>query len=259
METKFTEKISRALNQSYKTLAPLSSRLIGFVFPPQCVICERLHDNPDYFICSHCRQSLLKYDSPFCPECNQKLDFGEEHCLICRTRSPISKVVAVGDFNDILRPLIHAYKYHGVVPIGDFLGDLLTEQFREFDLAEKYDLIIPIPLHHSRERMRGFNQSRIIAHCLAENLGLECDSNSLKRIKKTRTQTGLNRQQRIDNIRDAFALNADITFEGLNIILVDDVTTTGATAIESAKILKQAGAGNITLGVIASAGPDDIN
>ena len=259
MDSNFSDKITRALTQANRAVAPLYSRLIGFVFPPQCVICEQLHESEDYFICGRCRHSLLKYDSPYCPACHQKLDFGKERCAVCRTRSPVSKVVAVGDFDDILRPLIHAYKYQGVVPIGNFLGTLLAEQFRQFELSDKYDLIIPIPLHPSRERKRGFNQSRIIAECLADNLEIDCDSASLVRIKKTRTQTGLNREQRLDNIRDAFALSREVRCDGMNIMLVDDVTTTGATSVESAKILRKAGAKSITLGVIAAAGPDDIN
>jgi len=259
MELNISEKLSNFINHSQNIVSHLYSSLIGFVFPPQCVVCERLHENNNYFICQHCQHSLVKFNASVCPKCRARMDFGENRCLVCQTRSPISKVVAVGEFDDLFRPLIHAYKYHGIVPIGNFLGDLLSGQFHEFDNAESYDLIIPIPLHHSRERKRGFNQSLIIANRLGHNLRIDCHPDKLLRIKKTRTQTGLSRPERLKNIRDAFALSGEFRFDGLRIILVDDVTTTGATAVEAAKILKQAGAKKIVLGVIASAGPDEIN
>lgn len=230
--------------------------LIGFVYPPQCVICESLHEGEHFFICPRCENSLEKPDYPFCLKCRNPISPGEGSCKICGGRPAIVRVWSLGSFDDFFRPLIHAFKYAGIIPVGKYLSQRLAEMIQGSLNIDAVDNVIPIPLHPSRQRKRGFNQSQLIAKIIALTLETEYVPDSLIRIKKTRDQTGLNQRERIDNMRGAFALSKSADLKAGHILLVDDVTTTGATAMEAARVLKSGGATRISLAVIAAAGLD---
>jgi competence protein ComFC len=230
--------------------------LIEFVYPPQCVICESLHEGEHFFICPRCENSLEKRGYPFCLKCRNPISPHERSCKICGGRPVIAEVWSLGEFDDFYRPLIHAFKYGGLLPAGKYMSHRLAETIRDGLGIDAIDHVIPIPLHPSRQRKRGFNQSQLIAKIIGRTLNCEYSPDSLVRIKKTRDQTGLNQRERIDNMRGAFALRGDWDLSDKRILLVDDVTTTGATATEAAQVLKAGGARRISLAVIAAAGLD---
>ncbi len=238
--------LSRLANTAFRNL-------LNFVYPPQCVVCESLHESPDFFICPRCVRAIDRTELPFCINCRIPMDFGESGCLKCGSVQAISQVYAIGRFDDRIRPLVHALKYEGVIPVAEFFGRLLAHTITSSAEHFKADIIIPIPLHPSRQRKRGFNQSTLIAQSLGRNLDVEVAESIIRRVRRTKDQTGLKRKARIENMRGAFRLNSSVDIRGKHIILVDDVTTSGATSLEAAREIKQGKPADICLAVAASA------
>ena len=146
---------------------------------------------------------------------------------------------------------IHQFKYEEKSYLANSLGPLLAS-FAKRWLKEMDDcLVMPVPLHPKRLRERGFNQSLLLARYIADLSGTELDFLSLKRIRYTRPQTGLKSDERRKNVRRAFGLNDRHTVKGRNIILVDDVATTGNTLNECARVLKRSGAEKVFCMVLA--------
>ena len=155
-------------------------------------------------------------------------------------------------------------KEHRILPRGEVCGFIKNRYQRRYinsniiilfaaEMAQAYkdqvikwgiEEIIPIPLHKSRKRKRGYNQAEIIAKCLSEKTGVSLVSDALFRVKKTTAQKKLDRQERMGNLRDAFALS-ERWKPVANVLLIDDIYTTGATVEQAAKILKKAGAQNV--------------
>jgi ComF family protein len=156
--------------------------------------------------------------------------------------------------NTPVQSLIHNLKYGQMKSIGKTYGNILGENIIK-NLKIDFDLIIPVPLHRSKRRERGYNQSDYISSGLEQILKLEVINKCLKRVRYTKTQTKLTREERKENVSNAFKLNEKFTgrLNGKNIVLVDDVITTGATILECARILKENGCGKILTCSIALA------
>jgi ComF family protein len=161
---------------------------------------------------------------------------------------------ACGVFDSFYRAVVHGLKYDGLLPLAKDVGGVLAERFSAYDNIPKIDAIVPIPLHWTRKRQRGFNQSELIAKVLGERLQLPVSSKILERIRKTLDQTGLSAKERVENMRGAFAAGSRLDMTGQRVLLVDDVTTTGATLFEAAKVLREAGCRDVYAAVIAVAG-----
>lgn len=147
--------------------------------------------------------------------------------------------------------MIHSLKYEGVKEISECLGELLYERLNNEKLGKREELIIvSVPLNKFRERIRGFNQSKLIARYLSDRLGVP-SFNALVRQKKTKPQVGLTREERLINVSSAFICIDRTRVKNKIVFLVDDVATTGATLQESAKALKQSGAKKV-FGVVVS-------
>jgi len=145
----------------------------------------------------------------------------------------------------VVRDLIHRFKYGGEIWLGGLLGDFLRQGLRDARLKNSsFDAVVPVPLHPLRRREREFNQAEILGRELAsgQKLGF-CDA--LERIRYTVTQTHFDRRRRMRNLRDAFGLRQNATVRGKNLLLVDDVLTTGSTLDECARVLLAAGARSI--------------
>jgi len=161
-----------------------------------------------------------------------------------------------GLFDDGYRPLIHALKYEHQQSIGEFFGRKTGRRLlKTFANCGHPPLIVPVPLHPSRERHRGYNQSAAIARGLARATGFPLAHDQLRRIRRTRDQTRLSPAQRIANVAKAFAVRHPGYFADRQVILVDDVLTTGATIKECTGILYADGAVEVQAMVIALARP----
>ena len=233
--------------------------LLGFVFPPACRICRaRLSEAPNgvegengNFICEACEKLSSRLQAPFCSACKQIISVRVgSPCPFC-DKTAAMPVFALGVFDFYNRELIHRLKYYGDEPAGRFLGNKLGKLVMGFNFSPMWDAIVPVPLHWTRKWSRGFNQSLILARALTKTTGLPILP-ALRRVKRTKDQTRLTREERLANVRGAFRVIKDVA--GKKLLLLDDVTTTGATLEECRRVLAEAGAAQNSAAVVAMAG-----
>jgi len=236
--------------------------IIEIIYPPRCLICEKFlvnhrikkHQN-DILICQECFNSFDKITSPLCPICYKPFESEIEidHlCEDCLRKRPFFDALGapylyVGDF----MMGIHHFKYGGKTHMAGSLGPLLASFAKKW--LKKVDgcLMMPVPLHPKRLRERGFNQSLLLARHVAGVLDTELDFLTLRRVRDTKPQTGLHRDERRKNVRKAFELTSTDVVKRRSIILVDDVATTGSTLNECARVLKRSGSGEVFCLVLA--------
>ena len=151
----------------------------------------------------------------------------------------------------LVREVIHRFKYRRAVWFVPFLADLLYRESAGPLRTGKWDSVIPVPLHPVREREREYNQAALIAQSLSRRSGLDYLANGLCRIRDTGTQTQLSREQRMRNMRSAFAARKGMSLKDRRIVLVDDVFTTGATTNACARVLRDAGAEEVCVWTVA--------
>ena len=217
------------------------------------------------FLCPVCTSGFLPVESPQCSRCGMvfKSRQGEDHvcgeCLDSPKRFQIAR--SAGIYKDTLMAVIHCFKYKGKIQLARPLGSLLFTVFINFWDKMSMDLIVPVPLHVKKLRMRGFNPSFLlvkdwvrISEFLRVGLpDVPIDINVLERRRWTEPQTGLGRKERLVNIKNAFHLRNGSKITGKRILLVDDVYTTGATVNECAKVLLKGGAGHVDVLTLARA------
>jgi ComF family protein len=187
-------------------------------------------------------------------------------CGLCRKiQPPFAKAAAYGSYDGALRGLLYLLKYEQVRPAARVLGNMLADAIASLGIQspEAGIIVVPVPLHPRKLRQRGFNQSQVIARAALARIGPQMSLNPkvLKRLRETRSQTGLTRHQRRENIRGAFGVFQPQSIEGREILLVDDVFTTGTTVSECARVLRRAGASKIWVATVArtlKAGPQKI-
>jgi len=237
--------------------------LFATLFPSDCRLCgAALTEVSRLPVCSACVGSIRRIEAKTCALCGElvpgvEANPEEVRCGVCqRARLPFAKAVAYGSYDGALRGLIHLLKYDRVRPAGDLLGRLLAEAMSglKFASAEKPPLMVPVPLSAGRERQRGFNQAEEIARAAMKHWSLrpiELNTSALRRTRETRSQTGLTRHQRRANLRGAFVAARPEQIAGREIILVDDVYTTGTTAYECARVLRRAGAAEVYIATAA--------
>ncbi len=207
-------------------------------------------------ICSICGERLV---SPFAFSAEPSATgSGEARCGLCRRlEPPYVKAAAYGSYESGLRELIHLLKYNQVRPAANVLGRMLAEAIEDLQplLAGKDVLVVPVPLHSRKLRQRGFNQSELIARAalkLKPAAGrLQLSAGLLERRRETKSQIGLSRHQRRENIRGAFVVAKPDQVDGREILVVDDVFTTGTTVAECARVLRRAGASKVYVATVA--------
>jgi ComF family protein len=212
---------------------------LDLLFPPRCVGCQR-GGSP---LCSLCWQTMQPLAVPLCQSCGSPLTSTDEFCLACRyNRLHLHGLRCVNRYQGPLRKAIHAFKYDGQQRLAEPLGLLLAEAFRRYDMYA--DGIIPLPLHPQRQRQRGYNQASLLARVCATNLKVPCLEDWVERRRHTRAQVGLTLPERQQNVAGAFALTpgAFTQLAGYrSLLLIDDVSTTGATLTACAAPLYTAG------------------
>jgi ComF family protein len=161
-------------------------------------------------------------------------------------------VWALGLFDDHYRAAIHAFKFHHRLDAGEFLGSRLAAMVAGDPRSRHIQIVVPVPLHPTRLRERGFNQSEMLARLVGAALNVPVEPRMLRRTRNTPTQTALDYESRRKNVAGAFRVG-DAPIDGQNVLLVDDVSTTGATISECADALHEAGAGDIFGAVVALA------
>ncbi len=247
--------------------ALLAESLFATLFPADCRICgEPLIRISRLPVCENCLASIQPMTGGVCSICGQRLvsphafrgEAGEPRCGVCRRlEQPFVKAVAYGSYESGLRDLIHMLKYQGVRPAANVLGRMLAEVLAALEPSwpDAHLLVVPVPLFPSKLRRRGFNQSELIAR-MALKLSPSRPRYTLcidllDRSRDTASQAGLTPHQRRENLRGAFQVRDRKEISGREVLLVDDIFTTGATASECARVLRRAGAARVWVATVA--------
>ncbi|MBI5097926.1 MAG: ComF family protein [Nitrospirae bacterium] len=219
------------------------NNFLNILFPETCPVCQNpATDHKTAPICSDCWQSVSPYEGPICQKCGKPLVSDvSTTCGECLEDEPaFSYARSFGLYEGVLKKAISLLKFYGIKRLSKPLSDIILR----IDMP-RVDAVIPVPLHEKRLRQREFNQSALLAKYLAESLGIAVLLNCLIKIRDTAPQVGLSSKDRRKNIKKAFEIRRTEMIEGKNIILIDDVVTTGATVRECSNVLKKAGVENI--------------
>jgi len=233
--------------------------LRAIVYPKTCLSCRKklAEKANDGFLCSQCRGKIKKNLPPFCVSCGRQLDkrwFTKNICPACQKKDlSFDRAFSPCAYEGVIKELIHKFKYNSKEHLGEPLSKLMSEFIREYSLPIDYvDCIIPIPLHKTRLREREFNQSEILGKYLAREFNKELINNAIERFRHTKTQIEIKTHQRVNNVKNIFRVTDPQAIKDKNILLIDDVLTTGATSSEAAATLKNAGANIVFVLTIAN-------
>lgn len=233
-----------------KSVHSFLNAFIDIIYPKACLACRSpLKDKIciDGIVCRECWNNIKMNLPPFCQRCGRHLQASRLTKNICpsciRSELHFDRAFSPCMHEGVIKDLIHEFKYKGKDHIGITLGKLMTDFIKEYDLPINYlDYITPIPLHKSRLREREFNQAEILSKHIASTFNKNLLKDALIRHKPTKTQAELEHRQRLTNVMGCFSVNDNINLKGKNILLVDDVLTSAATASEAAFALKKSGA-----------------
>ena len=214
-----------------------------------CYLCSGVVGS-NALICSSCKSSLPVLKNT-CPVCALPTTTGSLCANCIQDKKPlIYRTVCPYQYAYPVNKLIHDLKFHSRLEIVDIFARSLADKINT-DKINLPGCLIPAPLHGSRVRQRGYNQSSLIAHNLSEKLDLPVINNALFRSRKTVTQSGLTARLRKRNVKDAFAINREVLSAFDHVAIVDDVVTTGATVREMARMINYAGVKHIDVWVCA--------
>lgn len=244
------------------------------MFPASCALCDtplaRLSRAP---VCGPCWADLPPQAGPLCPICGEALGAhlfatddrapGDWLCRPCRVSPPaFERAVAHGLYGGTLRRLLHLLKYEGMEPIAGPLGALMAEQIAALPELPRAMTVVPVPLWAGKRRQRGFNQAELLARAVARaarshGLDFRVSTTLLLRSRATESQAGLSSTARRRNLAAAFAVpgagDGRKPLEGRDILLIDDIYTTGATARAASSALRRAGATQVWVSTAARA------
>lgn len=214
------------------------SRMLDYLYPRRCPLCEAVSISG---ICPDCRKKLIWIREDYCLKCGKPLtDPRREYCSDCkRKRHWFEEGRSMLSYQGKVRLSMYRFKYSSRKEYGETYGIEMAQHLERWVRERKITRIVPIPLHPSRKRQRGYNQAAILARSIGRYLEIPVDEKLLVRRKKTRPQKLLSDRERTQNLQQAFAVCKDFS-EGEHILLVDDIYTTGSTADAAAVCLKTA-------------------
>ncbi len=236
-------------------LRKVPSALFSLVFPDNCRIClQPLKDITRVPVCAGCLAAPeplnAEYFCVFCrtPFLNAFPLDDQGRCSLCRLGlNGFDAAYTFGAYEGTLRELVHLLKYSGMRPLAGPLGALLASALPR---EQRFDLIVPMPLHWRRRWQRGFNQAELLAREVARRTGIPVVA-AARRRRATSAQAGLTNAARRANVQGAFAVSKKDAVRDMRVLLIDDVMTTGATASACARALKRAGARQVVLLAVA--------
>ena len=214
-------------------------KFIDFIFPPHCAGCGLIGER----FCPECSQQVQLFEGNICDKCGEPLTYLQHNIQDCNDH--LKNLKMIRSFSFYQPPLslaIQKLKYHRDIGIAEVLANYLVKLYNKNKMD--IDLVIPVPLSQKRLHDRGYNQSFLLALPFSMIINKPINQQSLRRFKDTSSQVGLDRHERLVNVSEAFIADSDIV-SGKNILLIDDVSTTGSTLEACAIALKIAGAMDI--------------
>lgn len=245
MAARVQENVKRWVDQGFALL-----------YPEVCQLCKAEPATPkDGYVGPNCWSQVRFIRPPFCQRCGLPFDGNITTTFVCSNcndmklyfTSARSAVVA----KTVTLEVIHQFKYSRALWFENFLADLLLREATSVLCGQRWDFIMPVPLHPLKEREREFNQSALLARRLSRATNIPCDLKTLRRTRPTETQTHLSRDKRAENMKSAFSASPNTSLKQKRIVLVDDVFTTGATTNDCARALHDAGAEEVCVWTVA--------
>lgn len=213
--------------------------VLSFIFTNECEICGKVSEK---YICNKCKEKIEKskiFLNKIDDYKNDKTKYFGEHAYIFLYDEPIRKKIL-------------EYKFYNKPYLSKMFSEFLIKNEKLCRFFEKYDIIIPVPMTKKKMWKRGYNQSELIARILTKKYKkLYLDKYSLIKYKENKTQSTLNKTERIENVKNVYRVQSKEIIKQKNILLIDDIYTTGATCNECSKILKQNGCKQIGIFTIA--------
>jgi ComF family protein len=225
-------------------------------FPLHCPVCDKIVRPAGEKICRECERKLRLITPPWCMKCGKKLQEEGMYCPACRARDrAFERGRALYEYNSAA-DAIYRFKYGGRQEYAAYFGEQMGEYLGEFIRSVRPDALVPVPLHKSRMRKRGYNQAQLLAKQIGRQFHIPVCDKLLIRQKNTRPLKEMNARERQNNLKKAFKVTRnDVKLE--MIVVVDDIYTTGSTVEEAARTLKSAGAKKVyflTLAAVADGG-----
>jgi len=237
-------------------LLDLSRGLRELIFPSVCGACGVVVPGSADFFCSSCATAITSDVHKTCPRCASSVgEFTdlENGCPRCRGEHfRFDGSFRLGPYEGMLRDLVLRMKHDSGEVLAECVGRLWARVAEKRFRQVGANVVIPMPLHWLRKWQRGYNQSEALSEAIAVRLGLRHEPAWLKRTRSTPHQTTSSATERRENLRGAFRVARDATLKGATILLIDDVLTTGSTASEAAKALKESGAARVIVAVLAN-------
>lgn len=231
--------------------------VLNFLFPQTCIICGKLNKN---YLCEKCEKRFNKYKK-FGIINNKKViidklnipstNFRQKYYFISGKKIYWEKMIYCFNYRGIIRKLILKYKFGEKTYISNFFANQILNNKNIYEILKLYDIIIPVPIEKIKEQKRGYNQTELITKIISAKSGIFNGSKYLEKIKITKTQSTLTKRERKENIKNAYLVKYKENIRNKKVILFDDIYTTGATVDEISKKLKEAGAKEILVLVIA--------
>lgn len=220
-----------------------ASYFLDIIFPQTCILCGKISENN---ICNICKKRLKKYEKQVLFSNSLKI----EKFLHCG-KVYFEKFFYLYEYKGLIRKIILDYKFNSKSYFCNFFVKMLLNCKKTYRLFSFYDIIIPVPMEKKKELKRGYNQAKLITDFLCDNIVLINGNDAVIKIKNTKTQSTLNLIDRKENIKNAFIVNNIKKVKNKKIIIFDDICTTGSTANELSRVLKEAGAKEILVIVLA--------
>lgn len=235
--------------ESLKGFALLKEEFWNLLFPRRCVFCGLSRQGGGPCLCGPCQEALHTIRQPWCGVCGYpaEIDYTvpEDNfvCAKCRLQAPpFNRARSIVLYESAFKGLMAFYKYQGQPGALDEIRPLLKEYHLNHGDDYRDLTVVPVPLHQSKCRSRGFDQAVLLARVVAEVFNLPLAAGAVTRVRATETQTRMSRKKRIENMRGAFSVCDVSLVEDRRVLVVDDVMTTGATVGEVSRVLKKNGA-----------------
>lgn len=228
--------------------------ILDLLYPIRCPVCGKIRPYGGAYVCSSCEKELSYVSQPVCMRCGKELDSGErwngkEYCADClRQQRDFSGGIALLNYNDAAKKIMAKLKYQNKREYAAFLADEMAKRHGRQILRLAPELLVPVPVHQTRRRERGYNQAELLAEKLGRRLGIPVKKGWLIRIENTKAQKQLGYNERQRNEKKAFGIVAGRHTDGIKtVMLVDDIYTTGATAQACTDVLLEAGVQKVYL------------